>query len=405
MAPSVAETVVPIVESIKQKVTPDAEKAPETTSSNGGAVGSSPLEKEELLGAPSEPLTGHREPLKLSGALDQFKHFDTTPVIGREYIDVDLAEWLRAPNSDELLRDLAITVSRRGVVFFRKQDNITNELQKELVQRLGQLSGKPATSGLHIHPVINAGRDRGGRDNEISVISSVQNRKLYSKYRQQQSAWNKPQTRRLEWHSDITFEPVPSDYALLRLVELPSTGGDTLWASGYEVYDRLSKPIQALLEGLTTHCAQPAFNESAAHNNFELYTSERGAPENKGESLAARHPVVRTNPVTGWKSVFAVGNHVQRIEGLTDAESRHFLDWFVQLVVENHDLQVRNRWQNVNDLAIWDNRSVYHAATPDYQEAFGEREGSRAVSLGERPYFDPLSTGRKESLAKEGAFL
>lgn len=76
------------------------------------------------------------------------------------------------------------------------------------MQRLGQLSGKPATSGLHIHPVINAGRDRGGRDNEISVISSVQNRKLYSKFRQQQGAYNKPQTRRLEWHSDITFEPV-----------------------------------------------------------------------------------------------------------------------------------------------------------------------------------------------------
>ncbi|KAI1425730.1 TauD-domain-containing protein [Xylaria sp. FL1777] len=404
MAPSVAETIVPVVENLKQKVAPDTEatpeKAPEHT--NGGAVGSSPLPKTDGL---PELRTGHREPLKLSGALEQFKYFDATPVIGREFIDVDLAEWLRAPNSDELLRDLAITISRRGVVFFRKQDNITNDLQKELVQRLGQLSGKPATSGLHIHPVINASRDRGGKDHEISVISSVQNRKLYSKFRQQQSAWNKPQTRRLEWHSDITFEPVPSDYALLRLVELPKTGGDTLWASGYEVYDRLSPPVQKFLEGLTSHCAQPAFNESAAFNGFEIYAGERGAPENVGESLEARHPVIRTNPVTGWKSVFAVGNHVQRIEGLTDDESRHFLAWFVDLVVQNHDLQVRNRWQNVNDLAIWDNRSVYHAATPDYQEAFGEREGSRAVSLGERPYFDPLSTGRKEALAKEGALL
>lgn len=53
--------------------------------------------------------TSHREPLKLSGALDQFKAFDATPVIGREFIDVDLAEWLRAPNSDELIRDLGIT--------------------------------------------------------------------------------------------------------------------------------------------------------------------------------------------------------------------------------------------------------------------------------------------------------
>ena len=51
----------------------------------------------------------HREPLKLSGALEKFKHFDVTPVIGREFVDVDLKNWLRAENSDELIRDLAIT--------------------------------------------------------------------------------------------------------------------------------------------------------------------------------------------------------------------------------------------------------------------------------------------------------
>ena len=64
------------------------------------------------------------------------------------------------------------------------------------------------------------------------------------------------------------------------------------------------------------------------------------------------HPVIRTNPVTGWKSVFAVGAHVQKINGLSDEESRHLLDWFVTLIVENHDLQVRNRWQNPNDLGM-----------------------------------------------------
>jgi alpha-ketoglutarate-dependent taurine dioxygenase len=70
-------------------------------------------------------------------------------------------------------------------------------------------------------------------------------------------------------------------------------------------------------------------------------------------------------------------------------------------VVDNHDLQVRHRWQNPNDLAIWDNRSVYHAATPDYLDLdLGERTGQRAVSLGERPYFDKESTGRREALAK-----
>ena len=54
-------------------------------------------------------LENHVEPLKLSGALDQFNSFDVTPVIGREFSGVDLVKWLRAPNSDELLRDLAVT--------------------------------------------------------------------------------------------------------------------------------------------------------------------------------------------------------------------------------------------------------------------------------------------------------
>jgi alpha-ketoglutarate-dependent taurine dioxygenase len=92
---------------------------------------------------------------------------------------------------------------------------------------------------------------------------------------------------------------------------------------------------------------------------------------------------------------------VQKINGLTEGESKGILDWFLRLVVDNHDLQVRHRWQNANDLAIWDNRSVYHAATPDYlDQDLGERMGQRAVSLGERPYFDPLSASRREALAK-----
>lgn len=168
------------------------------------------------MSQPAAPLTGHREPLQLSGALDAYESFDVTPIIGHEFVNVDLAEWLRAPNSDALLRDLAITVARRGVVFFRAQDGMTNDLQKELVQRLGELSGKPPTSKLHIHPVHNA-TTHGTQDDEISLISSKQAQQLY-KNRARPSG-------RIQWHSDITFEPVPSDYSLLRMTQLPKTGG------------------------------------------------------------------------------------------------------------------------------------------------------------------------------------
>ncbi|KAJ6134023.1 hypothetical protein N7523_000345 [Penicillium sp. IBT 18751x] len=334
-----------------------------------------------------------RTPLKSTGVLDAFESFDVTPIIGREFPNASLKDFLRAPNSDDLLRELALTISQRGVVFFRKQDGLDDNLQKELVQRLGELSGKPKTSGLHVHPIANSGREHSVTDDEISVISSQQRQKLYTDRN------GRRQSSRNEWHSDITFEPIPSDYTLLRLTELPKTGGDTLWASGYEVYDRLSEPYQKFLEGLTATYAQPRFNDVAKKNGFEVHPGPRGAPENVGEELRAEHPVIRTNPVTGWKSVFAVGTHVQKINGVTDEESAHLLKWFVSLIVENHDLQVRLRWQNPNDLAIWDNRSVYHAATWDYEE-IGPRTGHRAVGLGERPYLDPNSTSRREALAR-----
>ncbi|KAK4043313.1 hypothetical protein C8A01DRAFT_43799 [Parachaetomium inaequale] len=396
MAPSAAESAQQTVDDIKQKVLPVIEKQIPLASEVKPAQTSNGPDD-----ALPERLENHKEPLKLAGALDHLEHFDVTPVIGREYVNVDLVELLRAPNSDELLRDLAITISQRGVVFFRSQDNLTDELQKELVDRLGKLSGKPETSGLHIHPISNAAREHGGKDNEISVISSEQTKKLYAdRFQSTLTGGKHRQSSKNQWHSDITFEPVPSDYALLRLTQLPKTGGDTLWASGYELYDRISPPLRRFLDTLTAYYAQPLFTDAAKRNNFPIYTAPRGAPENAGDALDAVHPVIRTNPVTGWKSVFAVGHHVQRIHGLSDEESKHFLGWFVQLIVENHDLQVRLKWKAVNDVAIWDNRSVYHAATPDYvfEEGLGERKGSRAVSLGERPYFDPASSSRREAL-------
>jgi alpha-ketoglutarate-dependent taurine dioxygenase len=135
------------------------------------------------------------------------------------------------------------------------------------------------------------------------------------------------------------------------------TQTDTLWASAYELYDRLSTPYQRFFEGLTATYAQPGFAESAKVNGFELYSKARGAPENVGAHLEAVHPVVRTNPVTGWKSLYAVGHHVDRINDLTDVESRDALNWFLRLITENQDLQVRHRWQNANDLgkgfAMW----------------------------------------------------
>ena len=111
----------------------------------------------------------------------------------------------------------------------------------------------------------------------------------------------------------------------------------------------------------------------AQEHQLELLDSERGAPDNKGLDFTASHPVVRTNPVTGWKSLFGAGHQVHNgwIDNVTEVESEIIKDYcsfatlpgqkedinkvspVLKLIAENHDLQVRFRW-NKNDLAIWD---------------------------------------------------
>lgn len=136
---------------------------------------------------------------------------------------------------------------------------------------------------MHIHPVLNDNRELGGTDSEISTISSAQRKNLYR---------NSEYTRMAAvWHSDIQFEVQPADYSSLKLTQLPKTGGDTLWASGYEIYDRISKPYQKFLETLTASCVGVTFHDMVANEGFELYTDPRGSPLNVGNFLSATHPV------------------------------------------------------------------------------------------------------------------
>ena len=103
MAPSATEApAAPVVPVVEKQVKAAPKKSTNTTLGHDG----SSVPVDEVL---PEVRTDHREPLKLSGALDKYESFDVTPIIGREFVNVDLVELLRAPNSDELLRDLAIT--------------------------------------------------------------------------------------------------------------------------------------------------------------------------------------------------------------------------------------------------------------------------------------------------------
>jgi alpha-ketoglutarate-dependent taurine dioxygenase len=149
----------------------------------------------------------------------------------------------------------------------------------------------------------------------------------------------------------MTFEHIPSDYAILKMRVLPSSGGDTLWASGYETFDRISRPYQKFLEGLTATHDNPSFVASSQRLGFAIHPGPRGAPENVGTDLIAIHPIIRTNPVTGWKSLYSVLGQVQKINELSKQESDEVLAYLARLVNENHDLQARMKWGK-DDVAI-----------------------------------------------------
>ena len=152
--------------------------------------------------------------------------------------------------------------------------------------------------------------------------------------------------------------------------------------------------MQVFLEGLTATHDASFFHDEARRLGNPIRDGIRGSPLNQGTSLCAEHPVIRTNPVTGWKSVFVNKGFTKRINGVTKDESDMLLNYLVNLVTQNHDAQVRYRWGK-NDLAIWDNRCTWHCATYDYVEA---RAGDRVCSLGEAPYLDVDSKGRKKAL-------
>ncbi|KAH7908154.1 hypothetical protein BJ138DRAFT_1158368 [Hygrophoropsis aurantiaca] len=332
--------------------------------------------------------------MKLPSLLAEHASTDLTPHIGTLFpasfqlsslassdASSDFADL--TPADRAFLTELATLISQRGVVFFPAQDlKIAQQLR--LAHLLGQAGGKPADSTLHRHPVSESMSELGG---EVSVISSMGGISRAGLQEGRRAANG--------WHADITFEHVPSDYAILKMHTLPSVGGDTLWASGYEAYDRLSPHYRTFLEGLTAVHSADFFVEYARALGLSIQ-DPRGSPANTGSDLVAVHPVIRTHPVTGFKTLFVNKSFTQRIVELTADESDHVLDYLYRHVSENHDMQIRYRWGK-DDIAIWDNRATFHTATNDYASTEA-REGNRAVSIGERPYFDPKSRSRREVL-------
>ena len=132
--------------------------------------------------------------------------------------------------------------------------------------------------------------------------------------------------------------------------------------ANHQSYDRVSPSFRTYLETLTATCAQPVFKSACEAGEYPVMTP-RGSPLNKDYQFAPVHPVVRTCPVTGWKSLFAgVGLHVSRINDVYNYEDQMIRDYMMRITTRNHDCIARMHWTK-QACAIWSNACTLHAAT------------------------------------------
>ncbi|WP_445571023.1 taurine dioxygenase [Pseudomonas sp. E102] len=183
------------------------------------------------------------------------------------------------------------------------------------------------------------------------------------------------------WHTDVTFLPTPALGAVLSAKLLPAFGGDTLWASGIAAYEALSAPLKSLLEGLTaTHDFTRSFPlERFGNSPEDLVRWEEARRKNPPLS----HPVIRTHPVSGRRSLFVNEGFTTRINELSETESEAILKLLFAHATRP-EFTVRWRWQ-ANDVAFWDKRVTQHFAVDDYRPA--RRVMHRATVLGDVPFF------------------
>jgi taurine dioxygenase len=179
------------------------------------------------------------------------------------------------------------------------------------------------------------------------------------------------------WHSDTTYLSEPPMATLLIAREVPEAGGDTLFANQYLPYDRLSDGMRALL-------AQQTGVASSAKADSSRTREDRIRSDGSAEArklLIAEHPVVRTHPETGRRSLFVNRAHTVSFAGMTEEESAPLLEFLF-----NHQIRpeftCRFRWE-AGSLAIWDNRCAQHYAVNDYH---GQRRVMHRITLaGDRP--------------------
>ncbi|MBN3858662.1 MULTISPECIES: TauD/TfdA dioxygenase family protein [unclassified Paraburkholderia] len=276
-----------------------------------------------------------------------------TCAIGAELVGVDLAD---AVHDDGLFAAIKAALLRHKVLFLRGQ-TLSRAEHVAFAERFGALEDHPVAGSHPDHPGL------------VQIYKTPDH----------------PNDRyENAWHSDATWRAAPQMGAVLRCVECPPVGGDTMWANMALAYEKLPETVKAQIADLrANHSIQSSFGAA-------MPIDKRLAL--KAQYPDAEHPVVRTHPETEEKVLFVNGFTTHFVNYHTAARVRigqdhnpgagqllHYL--ISQAYVPEY--QVRWRWQP-GSVAIWDNRSTQHYAVMDYPPC--HRKMERAGIIGDIPY-------------------
>ena len=155
------------------------------------------------------------------------------------------------------------------------------------------------------------------------------------------------------WHTDGAYDAEPFKATQLYALAVPSTGGDTCFASMYAAYDALPARLKARLEG-----RKGAFTYGGRRKATALLNEE------DRDWTPVFHPIIRTHPETERKGLYFDPGKILRIEGLEEAESDALIEELTDRMIQPEG-EYRHRWRK-GDIVIWDNRCSYHKAAGDY---------------------------------------
>ena len=276
-----------------------------------------------------------------------------TCAIGAELGNVNLGIASRDPG---LVADIRALLVQYKVLFFRDQD-ITRAEHVAFARHFGELESHPVAGSDPEHPGLV----------RIYKSPEVPNDRYEN-----------------AWHTDATWRDKPPFGCVLRCVECPPVGGDTMWANMALAYENLPEHVKTQIAGLRArHSIEATFGAA-------MPTEKRHAL--KAQFPDAEHPVVRTHPESGEKILFVNGFTTHFTNYHTPQYVRVGQDFthggasllqYLQAQAFIPEYQVRWRW-SPNTVAFWDNRSTQHYAVMDYPPS--HRKMERAGIMGDAPY-------------------